>query len=302
MKIEHLKCFLAVAKYGSINKAAKELFTSQPSLSAIIHSLESEIGHPLFERTTNGVVLTELGKKVQEDAQLIIYRVESWKNPFLDDQNIEANIKISAYTAAGHVILPDCIGEINKAFPHIKIDVVSNTPNATLSKLSKDSFDISLIAFRSDSLAEIQEHIDKYHKLDVISKENLMAYVSKENIFSQKDHISINELKDYVVVSNTLDEFPYINHLKALGFKNFLNIDSIFSAMNMVAKNLAITFYPKMWSLNNYYINNNQITLLPLEEELSLSYGIIYNSTEFLSPAEKIVVNAIKHKYLQYTT
>lgn len=302
MKIEHLKCFLAVAKYGSINKAAKELFTSQPSLSAIIHSLESEIGHPLFERTTNGVTLTELGEKVKEDAQLIIYRVESWKNYLIDDQNLEANIQISAYTVAGHVILPDCIGEINNAFPHIKIDVISNTPKATLSKLTKDKFDISLIAFRSDSLADIQKHIDKYHILDIISQENLMAYVSCKNAFAKKTHVSIQELKDHVVVSNALDEFPYINYLKTLGFKNFLNIDSIFSAMNMVAKNLAITFYPKMWSLNNYYIDSQKIILLPLDEELSFSYGIIYNSPEFLSPAEKIVVNAIKHKYLQYTT
>ena len=43
MQIEHLKCFQTVANCGSMNKAAKALFVTQPAISSSIKSLEDEL-------------------------------------------------------------------------------------------------------------------------------------------------------------------------------------------------------------------------------------------------------------------
>ena len=44
MKNEQLRNFIKVVDCGSINKAAEQLYVSQPSLSRSIHSLEEEMG------------------------------------------------------------------------------------------------------------------------------------------------------------------------------------------------------------------------------------------------------------------
>lgn len=43
MQLEHLRYFQAVAKYGSMNKAAQALFCSQPTITNAVKSLEEEL-------------------------------------------------------------------------------------------------------------------------------------------------------------------------------------------------------------------------------------------------------------------
>lgn len=62
MNISHIHYAVEVAHYGSFNKAAANLFVSQPSLSRAIKELERELGFDLFLRTPNGVVPTHQGK------------------------------------------------------------------------------------------------------------------------------------------------------------------------------------------------------------------------------------------------
>ena len=51
-----------VYREKSFSKAAQNLYISQPSLSARIKQIEEQIGEPLFDRSTNPLQLTEIGK------------------------------------------------------------------------------------------------------------------------------------------------------------------------------------------------------------------------------------------------
>lgn len=61
MELRHLRYFLAVAEFGSLNRAAAHLLVAQPSLSRQIRVLEHELGRPLFDRSARGVALTAAG-------------------------------------------------------------------------------------------------------------------------------------------------------------------------------------------------------------------------------------------------
>ena len=64
MKINQLKCFIAVEKYHSFSQAADSLFVTQSALSKQILSLEKELGVQLFERRGHSVELTPAGDKI----------------------------------------------------------------------------------------------------------------------------------------------------------------------------------------------------------------------------------------------
>ena len=61
MDIKALKYFLTAVREGGITKAAKYLNLTQPNLSRQISILERDIGHKLFERKHNSIVLTPEG-------------------------------------------------------------------------------------------------------------------------------------------------------------------------------------------------------------------------------------------------
>ncbi len=62
LNFHHLRYFWAVAHDGSLTRAAKRLHVSQSALSVQIHRLEDTLGHALFERRGEQLVLTEAGR------------------------------------------------------------------------------------------------------------------------------------------------------------------------------------------------------------------------------------------------
>src|ERR1700685_1151436 len=78
MELRHLRYFVAVAEAGSVTvAAARELHTSQPSLSRQIRDLEHEVGAQLLTRRARGIELTPAGRAFLEHARSVLSQVEA---------------------------------------------------------------------------------------------------------------------------------------------------------------------------------------------------------------------------------
>jgi LysR family transcriptional activator of nhaA len=76
LNLHHLRLFRAVAREGTIVKAAQRLNLSQSALSTQIKALESVLGHDLFERRGRGLHLTEAGRIALDHADAIFRTAE----------------------------------------------------------------------------------------------------------------------------------------------------------------------------------------------------------------------------------
>ena len=63
MQIQTLKYLVEIAKTGSINQAARNLYVSQPHLSRTLKEIEQNSNVIIFQRTSKGVELTQEGQK-----------------------------------------------------------------------------------------------------------------------------------------------------------------------------------------------------------------------------------------------
>ena len=63
MNSRQIDCILEIAQTRNFNRAAENLFTSQPTLTYQIKTAEEEIGFPLFERSVRGAILTPAGEQ-----------------------------------------------------------------------------------------------------------------------------------------------------------------------------------------------------------------------------------------------
>lgn len=71
MELRVLKYFLAVAREGSVSRAAETLHVTQPTLSRQLKDLEDELGHPLFVRQYHRFLLTPEGALLKKRAEQI---------------------------------------------------------------------------------------------------------------------------------------------------------------------------------------------------------------------------------------
>jgi DNA-binding transcriptional LysR family regulator len=77
MELYQLRSFAAVAEAGHLTRAAERLHVSQPAVSAQIKALEDELGVPLFERVSSGMMLTAAGRKLLPVAQSVLDAAQS---------------------------------------------------------------------------------------------------------------------------------------------------------------------------------------------------------------------------------
>ena len=84
MELKEARYILAIARQGSIGKAAESLFISQPSLSKYLKNLENQLGGPLFYRRDNCYTPTYMGERYLHYAEQIAAYGEQWDREYED--------------------------------------------------------------------------------------------------------------------------------------------------------------------------------------------------------------------------
>lgn len=117
-----LKLFVDVAELGSLTKVALAHGTTQPHVSRQISDLERECGGRLFQRTGRGVVLTELGQRIEP-------KVRTWLG---ETDQLVSDIKSTAGTPIGtvrigimpssaHPLMSTLYYRLQEKYPHVKL-------------------------------------------------------------------------------------------------------------------------------------------------------------------------------------
>lgn len=71
MKLSHIRDVLAVAEFGSLRAASRQIGIAQPAITRSIHEIERELGAQLFERHPKGMRLTAIGEAFRRRAVVI---------------------------------------------------------------------------------------------------------------------------------------------------------------------------------------------------------------------------------------
>ena len=101
MNLSYLKYAVEVEKTGSITKAAQNFYMNQPHLSKIIRELERDLGCPIFDRTSRGMVPTRRGDEFLRYAKAILAQEEQIEA--LCVKNSERALEVSLSVPQGHL-------------------------------------------------------------------------------------------------------------------------------------------------------------------------------------------------------
>lgn len=111
-------------KEKSFTQASKKLFISQPSLSAAIKNIENKVGVPLFERTSHGLELTEVGREYVIAAEKFLNVENEFQNKLSDIYNLESGeLTVGGSNYVSSYILPKVIIKFSTLHPNILIKI-----------------------------------------------------------------------------------------------------------------------------------------------------------------------------------
>jgi DNA-binding transcriptional LysR family regulator len=138
MNLDSIKAFCIVVEAGSISKAAKKLFVSQPSLSVKIRDLETYYQATLLERTHKGIRPTEAGLVVYQHAQKMLCLGENLERELDKNRGDDQKLIIGASSTIGNFALPCTIYNFQEKYPNYRIAMsISNSEQVIDSVMNK---------------------------------------------------------------------------------------------------------------------------------------------------------------------
>jgi DNA-binding transcriptional LysR family regulator len=155
-----LRAFLAIVQFGSLGRAAEDLYVTQSALTKIIQRLENQVGASLFERTTHGMMLTSYGSAFEPYATLIVAEADNAVRELEAMRGLEKGlIKVGSVASALEGILPAAIDKLLIQWPGLQIRIVEGLADELAILLSKGDIDLA-IAFsmpETDELSLVSE-------------------------------------------------------------------------------------------------------------------------------------------------
>lgn len=122
--LRQLQYLLAVAETGHFGDAAKRVHVSQPSLSAQVANMESELGTVLFERGRHGALLTPSGEEALRRARLILRDVEDLKTAARSaPDQLKGRMRVGVLPSVGPYLLPPAARRLHASYPDLRFNV-----------------------------------------------------------------------------------------------------------------------------------------------------------------------------------
>ena len=249
-----------IERTGSFSQASKNLFVSQPSLSASIRRLEDKIGVPLFDRSTHPVHLTECGEAYLRAAQSI----ENAEEDFIIFLEEYTNCKRGHLTIGGSnmtiaYVLPNILRNFYHSFPHLKVEIVEGNIDFLIEQLMKGCIDIVIDSHQSDT-DKISERIYKQESLLLVSpigvpyNKPLLSYALTYNDILHDRHynpktpeLPLSLLGDapFIFMTQETDTYKRATQIcKRYNFKPniFMAFNQQSTAFNMVVAKMGVSF------------------------------------------------------------
>ncbi len=166
-----------IYKEKSFTKAAKNLYISQPALSATVRKLEEDMQVQLFDRSTSPLTLTPEGEAYIRAIEEIFSIKKDYENYIIDVSKLNVgSISISGANFISSYVLPKIIVPFSEKYPMINIDLLESNSKTLVEELINEKIEL-LIDYHSD-----QKLIEAYPLFD----ETVLLCVPKALEINQK--------------------------------------------------------------------------------------------------------------------
>lgn len=213
MESGDLKVFQAVAREGSITKAAQALNYVQSNVTNRIQQLESQLATQLFYRTNRGMKLTASGKNLLNYADKILNLLDEAVKSTQFAQQPRGPLRLGSLETTAAIHLPKLLTEYHTRFPEVHLSLVSGGPHDLVQKVLHYELDGAFIhgPLEHPDLEQITCFEEELVLISKPSESNLKELLAKPLLFfgvgcSHKSRIE-RLLQEEGIPQNNIMEF-----------------------------------------------------------------------------------------------
>ena len=278
MTLQQLEYIVAVYRTRHFVKAAEACGVTQPTLSAMIQKLEAELDVKLFERSSQQVVPTPIGKVVVEQAWKVLNRARKLKDIVAEEKkSLTGTFRLGILPTIAPYLLPRFFPRLMRENSSLEIRVVEMKTAYIRRSIDRGEIDAAVMVDTGD--------LDDY-ALTTLFYEQFLAYVSPSDQLSAKKSIKTSDLSNELLW--LLDEghcfrdqlVKYCQLKAAKTSQSAYSLGSIETFMRIVENGQGMTFIPELATMQ----------LTPTQKELVRPFAIPIPTREVVMATSKAFV------------
>lgn len=134
-----LPIFLAIAREGSLGKAARRLKQTQPTMGRRLRALEQAAGSTLFQRTRDGFVLTDEGEAMYAHAIRMEEEAHSIQRELAGSvAGLDGLLRLSCSDWFGTTMIAPVLAEFSRIHPNVTVELLTDPRLYSLSRREAD--------------------------------------------------------------------------------------------------------------------------------------------------------------------
>ena len=209
MEIKQLEYFAAAVEYGSLNRAAEKLYTTQPNVSRVLNSLEKELHVTLLERSNKGIKMTPQGEELYGHAMSILKHSNVIRS--MSERPNGRRFSVSGYRSG---LLTKLMVQLYQGGrEQIKYEYREGTVEEITDNVAARISEIGIVYFAEAQMPCFQ-HIMWHKKLEFykLALRGICVYVGENHPLYERESIRFPELKGMKFVTETEDFFAMEHH------------------------------------------------------------------------------------------
>lgn len=294
MTLQQLRQIIAIADCQSMNKAAKELFISQPSLSGAVKELEEEIGINVFLRSNRGIVITPEGEEFLGYARQVVEQQNLLEDRYIRKRaKKKFSVSMQHYTFAvkafAELVKQAGMEEYEFAVHETKtMEVIENVKN-----------------FRSELGVLYINELNEQMMLKLL-KENSLEFVELfqcdtyvflwgQHPLADREIITMKELEDYPCLAfeqGKSQAFYLAEEMKSTyDYKRIIKVDDRATILNLM---VGLNGYTLCSGILCEELNGDEYKVIPPKESDKIRIGYIKRTGSKMSDLGEIYIEELK--------
>ena len=198
-ELRQLRYFVAVAEERNLTRAARRLHIAQQSLSQQIRSLEAQLGVTLFERTTRGVELTELGEVLLREARPVLAQAERAVDAVRRAARGEqGELRVGFLASVANHLMPPLVRSFRERHPGVALHTEDVTIAALVAGVREGSLDAGI------SRPPLVDDLES----ELIVSEPVAAVLPEGHPLAERDELELSELAGEPWVLTPRESWP----------------------------------------------------------------------------------------------
>ncbi|PBD00695.1 DNA-binding transcriptional LysR family regulator [Streptomyces sp. Ag82_O1-15] len=146
LNLERLRTLDALARHGSVSRAAEGLHVTTSAVSQQMSKLEREVGQQLLAKNGRGVRLTDAGRLLAEHAARILSQVELAQSDLEAQRGqVVGELRLSAFPTAARGLFPTALAALRADHPGLRVSSSELEPEAGVAGVIRGDLDLAVV-------------------------------------------------------------------------------------------------------------------------------------------------------------